>query len=132
MDVKRLHGWVGFVTVFIFLLTGLYMRWQFPDLYAGNEAARYQYRANHIYLLLAGLLNVSLWLYAAAPASGWHRRLYRLGSALLLAAPALLLAAFFIDPPQAAPERLATSLGLFVLAGGMLCHVAAAFRRKGG
>lgn len=34
------------------------MRASFPDLYAGNEAVRYMYRANHIYLLFASVLNL--------------------------------------------------------------------------
>lgn len=41
MDLKRLHRWTGIVTVIVFLMTGLYMRWQFPDLYAGNETIRH-------------------------------------------------------------------------------------------
>ena len=48
--MQRLHRWVGIVTVVVFLLTGLYMRWRFPGLYETDETIRYLFRANHIYL----------------------------------------------------------------------------------
>lgn len=131
MDLKRLHRWTGIVAVVVFLGTGLYMRWQFPGLYAGNETIRHLYRANHIYLLMAGLLNVGLGLYFAAQAAGWRRTAQRVGSALLLAAPAILLAAFFFEPPHATPERPITAAGLFAALIGMGCHFIAAFFRRG-
>ena len=130
MDLKRLHRWTGIVTVIVFLMTGLYMRWQFPDLYAGNETIRHLFRANHIYLLMAGLLNVGLGLYFVAQPSSWRRTLQRAGSALLLAAPVLLLAAFFFEPPHPAPERPITAAGLFAALLGMLGHFAATFFRR--
>lgn len=130
MDLKRLHRWTGLVTVVVFLLTGLYMRWQFPGLYDGNETIRYLFRANHIYLLMAGLLNVGLGLYFVAYPASWRRTLQRAGSALLLAAPVILLAAFFLEPPQAMPERPITAAGLFASLIGTGCHFIATFSRR--
>ena len=51
--VRKLHLIVGLAGVAVFLGTGVYMRTHFPALYAGNEALRYMYRANHVYLLTA-------------------------------------------------------------------------------
>ena len=130
MDLKRIHRWTGIVTVVLFLLTGLYMRWRFPGLYEGNESIRYLFRANHIYLLLAGLLNVGLGTYFVAHPERWRRTLQRAGSALILVASALLLAAFFYEPPQAMPERPVTAAGLFAVLIGTFCHFAATFLRQ--
>ena len=133
MDLKRLHRWMGIVAVVVFLGTGLYMRWLFPDLYAGNETVRHLFRANHIYLLMAGLLNVGLGLYFTAQAAGWRQTLQRVGSVLLLAAPVMLLAAFLLEPQHAEPERPITAAGLFAALIGMGCHfIATVFRRRGG
>ncbi len=131
MNLKRIHRWTGVVTVVVFLLTGAYLRWRFPGLYEGNESIRYLFRANHIYILLAGLINVGLGIYFEAHPAGWRRTLQRIGSALLLAAPVILLAAFFLEPPQAVPERPLTSAGLFASLIGMGLHFIAAFFRRG-
>ncbi|MGH2566714.1 MAG: hypothetical protein ACRDGA_00120 [Bacteroidota bacterium] len=53
------HIVIGIATVVVFLGTGLYMRLNFPDLYESNEAIRYLFRANHLYILFAGLLNIA-------------------------------------------------------------------------
>ena len=111
VNLQRIHRWVGIVTVIVFLLTGLYMRWRFPGLYQADETIRYLFRANHIYLLLAGLLNLGLGLYLTEQAERWRRMLQRAGSVLLVAAPVVLLAAFFYEPPQAMPERPVTRVG---------------------
>ena len=131
MNLKRIHRWTGIITVVIFLLTGLYMRWRFPGLYEGNESIRYLFRANHIYLLMAGLLNVGLGTYFVAHPAGWRRTLQNVGSALLLAASVILLVAFFLEPPQAMPERPVTAAGLFASLIGMGCHFIATFFRQG-
>ena len=130
MDSQRIHRWVGVVTVVVFLLTGLYMRWRFPGLYETDETIRHLFRANHIYILLAGLLNVGLGLYLTEQDERRRRMLQRVGSALIVAAPVVLLAAFFYEPPQATPERPVTALALFALLIGTLCHYAATFRRS--
>lgn len=130
MSLQRLHFWTGITVVVLFLLTGLYMRWHFPDAYAAHETIRYLYRANHIYLLFAGLVNVGLGLYLDARPDTWRKTVQRIGSVLVLAAPVLLLAAFLHEPPQAVPERPLTAAGIFSAAIGMLCHFIAVFRRR--
>jgi hypothetical protein len=70
--MRKLHLIVGLAGVAVFLATGLYMHARFPALYGGNEALRFMYRANHVYLLLASLINVLALLGVAAqvPAAG--------------------------------------------------------------
>ena len=106
------------------------MRWRFPGLYESDETIRYLFRTNHIYLLMAGLLNLGLGLYFAEHPAGWRRTLQRVGSALLLAAPAILLAVFFLEPPHGAPERPITAAGRFASLTGMGCHFIATFLRR--
>jgi len=88
--MKLLHLLVGASAVFVFLLTGQYM--DYLDVRSGalGETARVMYRSRHIYLLLAGLVNLGLGSYYSYGARGRRRALQVLGSALVLLAPALI------------------------------------------
>ena len=125
MNLGLLHRNVGGAIVVAFLATGFYMRFGFPELYDGNEVVRFQFRANHIYLLLAGLLNVLVGLYVAAAPAGWRRHLQHAGSVILLLAPIALLVAFFIEPPRGALFRPLTTVTMIAMVVATLLHVPA-------
>jgi hypothetical protein len=120
---------IGFLTFLIFLATGAYMRTGFPDLYSGNEVIRFLYRANHVYILFAALLNVSLGLYATEALSAWKKKLQSLGSRILLLVPVIFILAFFIEPPMASPIRPLTLASVLLTLGGMACHAVGAMGR---
>lgn len=122
MNLPRIHRLVGLVVVLLFLLTGLYMRFRFPDLYASDEVVRYLFRANHVYILLSGLLNIGVGTYLVLHTQPWKRTLQFVGSALLIVASVVLLAAFFYEPPRAAPERLLTLIGIVCMLLGTIGH----------
>lgn len=95
----------------VFLATGIYMRLEFPELYGDREAVRFLYRANHVYILFSGLLNIMAALIP--PPSRWSV-LHRWGSlALLLSAP-LFVVAFLLEPSQASPMRPVTVTAAFL------------------
>src|SRR5215216_5363414 len=95
--VKLLHLLVGAFVLLIFLLTGQYM--DYLDVRSGalGETARVMFRSRHIYLLLAGLVNLGVGSYFGYRERGWRRGLQLLGSALVVAAPVLMVAAFFAE-----------------------------------
>ena len=72
MQLRKLHFVVGLAGVVAFLVTGAYMRAGFPDLYAANEVLRYLYRSNHVYVLLASLVNVALGVHLTPAPPGWR------------------------------------------------------------
>jgi hypothetical protein len=121
--VRQVHFVVGLLGVIAFLWTGVYMRSGFPELYEPNEALRYMYRANHVYVLLASLVNVVLGIYLAAPAPGWRTWVGRIGSGLAISSPALLLYAFLAEAPKATPDRVLTILGVFLVLFGVLAQL---------
>ncbi len=131
MGFAKVHRRVGVATVVVFLLTGLYMRLRFPGLYDHNQVVRFLFRANHIYLLASGLLNIAVGTYLAMQPGGWRRNLQVAGSLLYLAAPVLLLVAFFYEPPQARPERYLTVIGVLVLLVATVCHLVGGKRVTG-
>ena len=129
MKLRTLHFAVGIVGVAAFVVTGLYMRAGFPDLYAGDEVVRYLYRSNHVYILLASLVNVALGVHLTALAPGWRTTVSLLGSLLALAAPVVLCFAFFLEAPVPSPERLVTALGVVAVTAGIALHVIGGIRR---
>jgi hypothetical protein len=129
MPLRKLHFVVGLAGVVAFLVTGIYMRAGFPDLYAANEVLRYLYRSNHVYVLLASLVNVALGVHLTPVAPGWRAVVTRVGSLLVLASPAVLCFAFFVEAPVASPERVWTLLGVAMVAAGIALHVLGTARR---
>jgi hypothetical protein len=119
----KLHLVVGLVGIAVFLGTGLYMFRGFPELYGTNEAVRYMYRANHVYVLLSSLINVALAVYLVPARPGWKASIGKIGSVLLILSPMVLCYAFFAEAPKATPERVFTGLGVLALLLGVLAHL---------
>jgi len=120
LSARALHLLVGVAGVLVFLGTGGYMATHFPAAYSGNEAIRYMYRANHVYILLASLINLAVGIYRRDTRPGWRGGVALTGSALVLAAPLVLIYAFFAEPPHGVPERPVTLIGAAMLAAGVL------------
>jgi hypothetical protein len=121
--MRKLHLVVGLVGIAVFLGTGVYMFRGFPDLYGTNEAVRYMYRANHVYVLLSSLINVALAVYLVPARPGWKALVSRIGSVLVILSPLVLCYAFFAEAPKATPERTFTGLGVLALLLGVLAHL---------
>lgn len=93
-----------------------------------GETARVMFRSRHIYLLLAGLVNVGLGAYFDYRERGWRRRLQTVGSALVIAAPVLMLAAFFAEPSAPGLKRHFTLPAVVILSVGTLLHALSGLR----
>ena len=122
---RMAHRLVGGLGVAVFLATGLYMLTHFPQLHGGNDAIRYQFRANHGYILLGSLANFLMGMHLSAGLGRWRSQVQRLGSLLLLLAPAVFIAAFFLEPPRASPERPITTSGMLLMLVGAALHALA-------
>ena len=126
--MKRLHLWVGAVALFLFLLSGQYMDYLEVRDNALGETARVMFRSRHIYLLLAGLVNLGLGAYFSHRGRGWRRRSQLLGSALVVVAPALMVAAFFAEPGEPGLRRHFTLPAVVILSAGTLLHALSGMR----
>lgn len=125
MNPRVLHLTIGVAGILVFLFTGLYMEARFPDAYAATEAIRFQYRANHIYILMSALMNLSAGLWPPPVQRGWQRHAGTLSSLVLLLVPIPLIQAFFVEPPRGVAERPITVMGVaLLLAAVLLAHVA--------
>jgi hypothetical protein len=118
------HVIFGALVVVAFVLTGQYMD-RFHEHLAGMaDGQRMLYRSRHIYILLAGLLNLGLGAYWQLRPTRHQRALQLTGSALVVSSTCLLVAAFFYEPPLADPERVPLSrAGLYTILAGTLLHL---------
>ena len=93
MTWSRAHWVVGLLALIAFPLTGQYMRHiaAVPHL---DSVPRLIFRSRHLLLLVAGVANIAL------PNSQPFHRAQRLASVLIMIAPFLIVAAFFIDPAR--------------------------------
>src|SRR6185295_2599350 len=89
---NRVHMMVGLLTLTAFIASGVYLRLHATELAEGSPAVRIAFRSNHNYLLMSGLINLVLGLYAGPFAR--RRPVRMLASGLVLAAPLLLAMAF--------------------------------------
>lgn len=118
--VLRVQRSLGVVFVVVFLLTGVAMARGFPALYAEHEGVRMMYRATHIYILLASLLNIAASLSPAAATGRWTRRGELLARVLLMGTPPLLSVAFFLEPASYDLERPLTFWAIVACLAGVL------------
>jgi hypothetical protein len=126
--MKRLHLWIGALTLLAFLLSGQYMDYLEVRTNALGETARVMFRSRHIYLLLAGLVNLGLGAYFSYRERGWRRGLQLLGSALVAVAPVLMAAAFFAEPTGPGLKRHFTLPAVVAVAVGTLLHAISGIR----
>ena len=61
--MKRFHLFFGLAIIVVFLLTGQYMDRRLDHLMYLADGPRMLFRTRHIYILMAGLLNLSLGSY---------------------------------------------------------------------
>lgn len=127
-NLALFHRIAGLATVLVFLGTGAYLAATLPEPDQSTHLMRMTYRSAHVYLLLAGLVNLGVGIYLVRAEGGWRRGLQTIGSALLLAAPVLELLAFIYEPPQASLERPLTLSAMVALLSGTLAHLPS--RRK--
>jgi hypothetical protein len=121
--MRTVHRGIGVATIAAFIVTGIYLKLRGPDLFETNEMVRFVYRANHVYILFAGLLNVAVGAYLCLHAKRWRRNLQLAGSIMLLIVPVILVLAFMHEPGHTSPQRPLTSAGVMLLFLGILCHV---------
>jgi hypothetical protein len=124
------HLVVGALTVGAFLVTGLVMSGHAPPVGDMDWDARLLFRSRHIYVLAAGLVNLSLGLGYALPAGSARRGAAVAGSALALSSAPLLFFAFFTEPMAGRDPGALSASGLYALFGGVMMLTAASLGRK--
>lgn len=128
-QTRTIHLVVGFFVIAVFLLTGYHMRFHIHHLMEVNDRLRFSLRGNHIYILLLGLLNLSLGAYLKVSQTIWRAYLQLVGSLMILAATGLVIVAFFFENKEAL-ERPFTLLAIILALAGTMLHVVSSVQKK--
>lgn len=115
--MSRFHIIIGLCTVAAFIGTGVYLELALQPIIERDPALRFTHRANHIYLLMSGLLNIAVGTYWRPHPKAWRRKMQTMASIALGVAPAVLLAAFIFEAQHDSPIRPITA------AGALLCFL---------
>jgi len=121
--MKRVHLIFGALIVLGFLLTGQYMDKYYNHLVGMPDGPRLLYRTRHIFILLAGLLNLGIGAYFTYRIEPWQRALQLLGSLLIFSASVLFVIAFFYEPNLSDLDTPLSHWGTYTMAAGTVLHV---------
>ena len=127
--MKRLHLVVGLFVVVAFLLTGQFMDHHHPKMSDLDDGTRMMFRSRHIYLLLAGLVNLGIGMYFSYRTGRWQKLLQAIGSTLIIIAPFLSIAAFFYEPTIQGLQRTFSLPAIVALLAGTLFHLISGVRQ---
>ena len=128
--MKKIHLIFGALTIVAFLLTGQYMDKFYNHLHGMPDAPRLLYRTRHIFILLAGLLNLGIGAYFTYRTEAWQRTVQRLGSLLIFTASTLFLIAFFYEPRVVDLHTPLSHWGTYTMSAGAILHVVSGIRRS--
>jgi hypothetical protein len=117
--LRKIHLYAGWLFVLSFVLTGQYMRVVIHPLMEADAVLRFSLRANHVYILLFGLLHLCLGAYWRASLHARRQKLQLAGSLALLLATLLAIAAFFFEPKvgEERPALLGTMVAAMIGTG---------------
>ena len=128
--MRTLHRIFGVLVILVFLLTGQFMDFHDPKVSEmTDEGTRMMFRSRHIYILLAGLLNLGVGVYFTYWRERWRRVLQLVGSALLIIAPLMMIGAFFYEPTLKGLQRTLTLPAIVALVIGVFCHLFSGMRQ---
>ena len=121
--MKLFHQIFGILILVIFLFTGQFMQIYHNHLRDMPDGLRMLFRSRHIYILLAGLINVGIGAYLTKRESLGRLRLQWSGSVFITIATFLLIAAFFYEPKHTPLGSPLSSWGIYAIAAGTLFHL---------
>ena len=128
--MKKAHLIFGVLIVVSFLLTGQYMDKFHNHLVGIADGPRLLYRTRHIFILLAGLLNLGIGAYFTYRLEPWRRTMQLLGSLLIFIASLLFVIAFFYEPGLSDLHTPLSHWGTYTIATGAVLHVISGVRQK--
>ena len=126
--LKYSHLAVGWITLAVFAWSGMYLRYTAPSVYREDNVSHMMFVANHIYILMAGLANITIGRYVVGAKGQLGKVLQSLGMGMMMAASGVLIYAFTLEPMLGSMDRPRTQIGVVMLAGGVLAHVLSGLR----
>jgi hypothetical protein len=128
--MKPLHLIFGLLVLVVFLLTGQYMSIYYNHMVGVSDGLRLLYRTRHIFILLAGLLNLGIGIYISYRQQLWRKVLQWLGSSLIVLASLLFIAGFFYEPKLTNLYTPLSHWGTYTIVAGTLFHLISGVQQK--
>ncbi len=128
--MSYLHLIFGVSVFVVFLITGKFMRADFPDKEIIPQELRMLMRSRHIYILLSSFLHILLGLYLQTARQTWRKYLQIFGSVLLFSGTALLIWAFFSETYRTKKFSDISRYGLYLSLAGTAFHIFSQVRLK--
>ena len=94
------------------------------------DFTRMLYRSRHIYILLAGLLNLALGAYVSLAVERWRWGLQLLGSILITVATVMFVLGFIYEPRWQSFHTPYSGFAMYMVFAGTLLHVISSLKRK--
>ncbi len=129
--MKRFHLIFGLLAVIAFLLTGKYMDHYLGHLRGMPDGPRMLYRTRHIFILLAGLLNLGIGTYLRPRALRERLIVQLLGSVFIVLATLLFVVGFFYEPKLAGLHTPLSHWGMYLIFAGTFLHLLSGLGPRG-
>ena len=117
------HLIFGGVLFIVFLITGQYMRADFPDKSEISPELRLLMRSRHIYILFSALLHLALGVYLQISPEIQRKVLQYTGSLLLITASVLLVWAFVTETYALQHFSNLSRYGIYALLAVTILHL---------
>ena len=117
------HLIFGILFFIVFLITGQFMRGDFPDKEIISQELRLLMRSRHIYILFSALIHIILGLYLQMDKTAWRKVLQITGSILLFVSSGFLIWAFVAETYYARHFSDISRLGIYLSLGGIIGHL---------
>ena len=117
------HLIFGIILFVVFLVTGRFMRLDFPDKDIIPQDLRLLMRSRHIYILFSSLIHILLGLYLQTHEKLWRKSLQIFGSFLLFSASLLLIWAFIFETYTTQHFSDVSRYGLYATLAGTIFHL---------
>lgn len=130
--MRWFHLFFGPLLFVIFLITGQYMRADFPDKEAIGQDLRLLMRSRHIYILFNALIHIALGLYLQIRPQLWRKVFQFAGSAALTAAAIFLVLAWRTETYDLQHFSDLSREGIYLSLAGVVLHLIGGLRREQG
>jgi hypothetical protein len=127
--MSYIHLIFGIILFVGFLVTGQFMRADFPDKEIIPQDLRLLMRSRHIYILLSSLIHICLGIYLRFR-QDWRKFLQIIASILLFAGSILFVWAFIYETYTTKIFSEVSRFALYATLGGTIFHLFGGFRLK--
>ncbi|HBR56909.1 MAG TPA: hypothetical protein DEA22_05490 [Blastocatellia bacterium] len=121
--MKWFHLIFGVLIFGAFVMTGQFMRSDFPDKAAIDQSLRLLMRSRHIYILFSSLLHLALGVYMTLGSRVWHRVIQFAGSIALVGSSVVLISAWYAETYQRQHFSDLSRMGIYLSLAGIGLHL---------